>query len=125
MGYAKYFNEKYERIGALFQGRFKSVAVRDEAHFIYLPYYIHLNPLDLVAPEWRSLKINNLEKAMEFLYNYRWSSFLDYIGNKNFPSVTHRSFLSDFFEGPGQYKKQTIQWLKECSLNRIRDLTLE
>src|SRR3989344_8067514 len=93
MGYAKYFNEKYERSGALFQGRYKSIVVNNEAHFIHLPYYIHLNPLDLIVPEWRNREIKNLDKALEFLENYRWSSYLDYIGKKNFPSVTQRDFL--------------------------------
>ena len=37
MGYALYFNEKYERNGALFQGRYKSVPVLNETHFIHIP----------------------------------------------------------------------------------------
>ena len=52
-GYAKYFNTRYERSGALFQGKYKRVVIEGEAHFIHLPYYIHFNPLDLIAPEWR------------------------------------------------------------------------
>ena len=127
IGYAKYFNNKYERKGALFEGRYKSVAVTNEAHFIHLPYYIHLNPLDLVMPEWREWEISNYKKAMEFLENYRWSSFLDYIGRKNFPSVTQREFPNEFFEGPQNYKKDTIKWLKEIDLDNeeIKKLILE
>ena len=63
MGYAKYFNEKYKRSGALFQGKYKSVMVKKESHFIYLLYYIHLNPLDLNSPEWRMGKLNNLDRS--------------------------------------------------------------
>lgn len=96
MGYAKYFNEKNNRKGTLFESRYKSVLVKEEPHFIHLPYYIHLNPLDLVAPEWRERKINNIRKAMEFLNSYRWSSHLDYLGKQNFPSVTNRNFLLNF-----------------------------
>lgn len=75
MGYAKYFNQKYERKGALFEGRYKSILVKNDAHFIYLPYYIHLNPLDLIMPGWRKNKIYDYKKAIQFLENYRWSSF--------------------------------------------------
>lgn len=75
IGYAKYFNEKYKRSGALFEGRYKSVLVVDKSHFIHLPYYIHLNPLDLKFPEWRNREIKNYKEAMKFLENYRWSSF--------------------------------------------------
>ena len=48
-GYAKYFNEKYKRDGVLFEGRYKRIIIKNEAHFIHLPYYIHLNPLDSVS----------------------------------------------------------------------------
>lgn len=122
-GYAKYFNNKYQRAGALFQGKYKSILIEKDAHFIHLPYYIHSNPLDLKFPEWRSKEIKNYKEAMKFLENYRWSSFPDYIGKKNFPSVTQRKFLLEFFEGPEQYKKDTIKWLKEMDLEEFKELS--
>ena len=45
MGYAKYFNEKYKRSGALFQGSFKSVHVESNEQFLYLSAYVNLNYL--------------------------------------------------------------------------------
>ncbi|MEK7626772.1 MAG: hypothetical protein AAB399_01215, partial [Patescibacteria group bacterium] len=99
--------------------------VEKDSHFIHLPYYIHLNPLDIKFPEWREREIKNYKEAMDFLENYRWSSFPDYIGKKNFPSVTQRKFLLDFFDGHKQYKKDTIKWLKEMNLGKIKDLILE
>jgi len=124
-GYTMYFNKKYERVGSLCQGRFKAVHVNQEAHFIHIPYYIHLNPLDLIAPEWRDREIKNLDKAIKFLENYRWSSYLDYIGKKNFPSVTQRGFLLRFFEGPKEYRKSMLNWLKELDVEGMKDLLLE
>ncbi len=126
-GYAKYFNAKYKRSGALFQGKYKSVLVKKEAHFIHLPYYIHLNPLDLTVPAWRERNIStsDVNKIGRFLEKYRWSSYLDYIGKKNFPSVTQREFLTEFLGGPEQYKKDTIRWLKEMDLEEIKDVILE
>jgi putative transposase len=124
-GYTNYFNKKYKRVGSLFQGRFKAVLVEEEAHFIHLPYYIHLNPLDLKFPEWRNKEIKNYKEVMKFLENYRWSSFLDYLGKKNFPSVTQRKFLNEFFGGPKQYKKDITKWLKEIDLEEIKEITLE
>lgn len=124
-GYTNYFNQKYERVGALFQGIFKAVLVKEESHFIHLPYYIHLNPLDLITPEWRKKEIKNLNKTITFLENYRWSSYQDYIDQKNFPSVTQREFLLKFFNGSKTYKKDMLGWLKEINLDEIKDLTLE
>ena len=125
MGYAMYFNQKYERDGTLFQGRYKSVGVTNEAHFIHLPYYIHFNPLDLATPEWRKRELNNYKNSIRFLETYRWSSHLDYLGTKNFPSVTSREFLLDFFGGTQEYKQKTESLLKDIDLESLRDIALE
>lgn len=125
MGYARYFNEKNKRKGALFEGRYKSVKVKEESHFIYLPYYIHLNPLDLISPEWRNRELKDYKKSEKFLDNYRWSSHLDYLGKKNFPSVTQREFLMGFFGGPKGYLSRFKEWLKDMDLEGIRDCILE
>lgn len=125
MGYAMYFNQKYERSGALFQGRYKAVRIVNEAHFIHLPYYIHLNPLDLISPEWRERKMKNHEKAIKFLDNYRWSSHLDYLGKKNFPSVTQREFLLEFFGGPKGYENNIKSWLRSLDTESIKEIALE
>ncbi len=125
MGYAKYFNEKYHRVGGLFQGRYKAVRVTKESHFIHLPFYIHLNPLDRSFPTWREGKIPDVAKAMDFLESYRWSSFMDYTGVNNFPSVTDRSFLMTFFGGPVEYKRGVVDWLSSISLNSVEGMLLE
>jgi putative transposase len=125
VGYANYFNQKYERTGALFQGRYKAVLVNKESHFVHLPYYIHLNPFDLVESDWRVGKIKNYQKAIKFLESYRWSSHLDYIGQKNFPSVTQREFLLTFWGGSENYRKEIMNWLKEMDLTEMKGLILE
>lgn len=125
MGYAKYFNEKYDRSGALFEGRYKSVLVTKEAHFIHLPYYIHFNPLDLEMPGWRDGEIKNYKAAIGFLENYRWSSHLDYLGKKNFPSVTNRELLLEFFGGHKEYRKRIEEWLHDIDLELVSAIALE
>jgi len=64
---------------------------------------------------------------MRFLENYKWSSFPDYIGKKNYPSVTQRDFLLDFFGGEKKYKKETMEWIKDWHNNNsnIKDIRLE
>lgn len=118
-GYTNYFNKKYNRAGPLLQGKYKITHINQESHFIHLPYYIHLNPLDADFSGWRERKIKNYNKAIKFLENYKWSSFQDYIGIKNFPSVTQREFLLKFFDGSIQYKKDIVNWLKNIDLEEI------
>ena len=123
--YVKYFNQKYQRKGTLFEGRYKSILITNESHFYHLPYYIHSNPLDLKFPEWRKGKLRNHKEALKFLEGYRWSSYLDYIGKKNFPSVINREFLLKVFNGEKGYRKGIKQWLKGLELESIKELTLE
>ena len=123
-GYTNYFNKKYDRVGGLSQGRFKAVLINEEAHLIHIPFYFHTNPIDLIygsstSIDWRG--------QIEFLENYRWSSFLDYIGKKNFPSVTSRKFLLEFWGGEKEYRKETEKWLRERdeNIDKIKEITLE
>jgi len=122
-GYAKYFNQKYDRVGALFQGRYKKILVTNDTHFLHLPFYIHFNPLDLSYPEWRDNKISDQKGALEFLKSYRWSSHLDYLGIKNFPSVLNMRHLREILGNSGDYKKLVENYLKDIEINK--EVTLE
>lgn len=98
VGYANYFNERYGRIGTLFQGRTKKILIKRHAHLLYILHYIHLNPLDYFedAQGWRARSksgIKNARDALSYLDSYRWSSYLDYGGKKNFPSIITTSFF--------------------------------
>ena len=44
-GYTKYFNLIHKRNGALFQGRFKSNLIDNDAYFLKIRPYVHLNYL--------------------------------------------------------------------------------
>lgn len=108
MGYTKYFNERYKRTGTLWQGKYKKIHTQKDAHNIYLPYYIHLNPLDYSHPEWRQGKIKNPQEALSALNKYRWSSHLDYFDEKNFPSVSYRDHLREIVGSKKLYEKELI-----------------
>ena len=112
-GYANYFNQKYERTGHLFQGKFKAINVNRQEYLEYLLYYVHFNALDLIEPGWRKGKIKDYQKVINFLKLFRWSSHLDYTGKKNFPSVTQRDFLLNILNGEKNYKESVEKWLKE------------
>ena len=125
VGYAMYFNQKHKRTGVLFEGRYKMVPVSRDAHFIHLPYYIHFNPLDLLSKQWRQKELKDYARAIKFLEAYRWSSHLDYLGIKNFPSVTQRKLLLEFFGSENGYRKSVKNWLKEIDTESIGNLSLE
>lgn len=129
IGYARAFNLRYERSGYLFQGRFKDVHVKNDEQLAHLVCYIHSNPLDLWKPKWKEKKLTGVEikEALKFLENYRWSSHIDYLGIKNFPSVINNKFLLEFFDGTNGYRKFFVGWLRqyEININSIQNLLLE
>lgn len=108
-GYTMFFNSKYERSGALFQGKYKAVHINNNSYLQYIPHYIHLNPIKLFNERGRT---SFIEKA-NFLENYRWSSYPDYIGKRNFPSVTKRDFILNLFGNSKSYQKDLEQFLKD------------
>lgn len=104
--YTMYFNKKYQRTGVLFQGRFKAVMIKNDGHFDGIPYYIHANPLKLTAP------LPSIEAQVSFLKAYKWSSFRDYAGISNFPAVTKRDLLAEFFHLDGGGLAGMSKWLE-------------
>jgi len=45
LSYTTRFNFRHSRSGHLFQGRFKSMLVQNDAYLLPVSYYIHRNPL--------------------------------------------------------------------------------
>lgn len=104
--YSKYYNTKNKRTGALFEGNFKASHLDDDNYLKYIYTYIHLNPVKLIYPRWREHKNFDLKRITNFLSNYAYSSYNNYIGRgarsvvilnpKEFPSYFDN--FSDFSE---------------------------
>jgi len=124
-GYTMYFNQKYQRVGALFQGRFRAALIEKESHFVYLPHYIHLNPLDLYMPDWRDRRISDWRKAIKYLRSYRWSSYPDYIGEKNFPSLMLMHYIRELFGSSKIYSESLREWIADMDFNLLAHVILE
>lgn len=124
VGYANYFNEKYKRQGTFFQGRTKRIRINSNAHHLHILNYIHLNPLDYLSggQNWRRLEIEDRERARQYLEKYRWSSYNDYCGRKNFPSILSTEV---FGERPEKFESKTLSYLKDIEMPEIRPYLLE
>lgn len=112
VGYANYFNEKYKREGSLFQGRTKKIHINSSAYFLHILHYIHFNPLDYATENQgrRTRNIADAQKAHEYLLKYRWSSYLDYCGQRNFPSILRMDL---FGESPAKFKKHILEYSRD------------
>lgn len=124
-GYVNYFNTKYRRVGTLFQGKFKSVLIDNEAQFLYIPFYIHLNPLDLMFPDWRECGIKDRKKAINFLDNYKWSSHSNYRGKPIFYFILEENAISEYFGNEDSYSSEIYNFISDFDFSKISDLLLE
>ena len=77
--YAIYFNKKYKRTGHLWQGRFKSRYVTDEAYLYSLMLYIEQNPLKA--------------KIVKELDEYPYSSYHYFLDIQNIPECLKQSWI--------------------------------
>jgi putative transposase len=111
-GYGLYYNQKYKRKGHIFGGRYKIVLIESNEQLKTIFVYIHSNPIAIVFPKWKEKGIRNLKRAIKFLENYRWSSYLDYVGKKNFPSLTSREFLTKVMGEEGGCRRFVNEWLQ-------------
>ncbi len=125
-GYAGYFNRKYNRKGYVFQNRFKDVYIKDDDQLKTVFTYIHTNPISLVEPGWKENGIKNSERVIEFLKEYKWSSYQDYIAQKNFPSVAQRDFLLEVMGGERGCREAINDWIKyKKEINRFPEILLD
>ena len=109
--YSMYFNKKNERSGNLFQGRFQSELVDDDAYLKYLFAYIHLNPIKIIDPAWKESGIKNSNKAEKFLDTYSWSSYSAYVKKEKSDPVLNKDEFPDYFEDIGDFKIFIQEWL--------------
>lgn len=84
--YARYFNDRHNQCGYLFQDRFRSIFVEDGLYLKRLMRYIHLNPVEA--------------GLVEFADQYTWSSHQAYLGNAHHAWLTTEAVLSCFDINP-------------------------
>ena len=88
--YARRLNNRLKRSGHLFQGRFKSMLVENDAYMMELSCYIHRNPLRA--------------GLVRRLVDYRWSSYPVYAYGKKGPEWLQTDLILSFFEGGNKHQ---------------------
>ena len=73
ISYTSHYNRRHDRVGHLYQGRYKSILVQKDSYLTMVSKYIHLNPAKTVAME--SL---NPDQRLQYLWAYKWSSLPGY-----------------------------------------------
>ena len=111
-GYSMYFNNKNERTGALFEGRFKAKHIDTDEYLKYLIAYIHLNPIKIIDSEWKKNGIKDRVAAQEFLKNYEDSSYPEYRGTVRTESgILNREAGPEYFITAKDFDDFVNDWL--------------
>ncbi len=102
-GYSLYFNRRHERVGHLFQNRYKSTVIDSERYLLELVRYIHLNPV-------RSGEVSSLAE----LSRYEWTGHGKIVRTRGAP-WKDLPMLGDFFSrGGGEFAiKEYLAFMQE------------
>jgi REP element-mobilizing transposase RayT len=84
-GHAVTYNKRHKRQGHLFQNRYKSFVVEEEAYFLELVRYIHLNPVRA-----------GIVRSPEELESYPYTGHSVILGKREFASQDVESVLARF-----------------------------
>lgn len=119
IGFAKYFNLKNKRKGALFGSRYRSIPVRTEFQSDAVVRYINIiNPLDVYQPGWREQGLKDWKGALNFLENYQYSSFPDLIGKRKSKILAPEDVLEQFSLKRGLISESAFRQFTEDFLRR-------
>ena len=80
--YARCFNTKYNLVGHLFQGRYRSELIEEDSYNLVISRYIHLNPVRAAM--------------VEFPVDYKWSSYKVYMSKNKANLISEEKILSYF-----------------------------
>ena len=93
--YARYFNNSYNFIGHLFQGRYRSEIIEKDSYNLVTSRYIHLNPV----------RANMVDTPIE----YSWSSYQVYMGNYKTELISEEKILSYFKNNSRDLYKKYVE----------------
>jgi putative transposase len=74
VSYTAYYNRRHDRVGHLFQGRFKAIVVEADSYLLELSRYVHLNPVRV-----GTVGQKRLAEQLRYLQGYPWSSLRGYL----------------------------------------------
>lgn len=99
--YTMYFNQKYQRVGKLYQGVYKAVLIENDEQLLHLSRYIHLNPINstkIPVLRWEDVSLPNSLPEYLGIRKTTWiktEQILSYF-RKSDPRSDYLSFLKEY-----------------------------
>lgn len=101
-GYVMYFNNRYDRVGGLFQGRYKASLINADNYLHYISRYIHLNPDNYITWPYSSLDCYRGLKTLSWIN----TDIILELFNDN--KEEYLSFLTDY--GTDKNDIEVLRW---------------
>jgi REP element-mobilizing transposase RayT len=109
-GYAVSFNLRHKRHGHLFQNRYKSTVVDEEAYLLALVRYIHRNPLRA-----------GLVRSMDALAQYPWTGHASLMGVAKHSFQDHDEILRRFGQRQANARKSLARFVSDHEAAKLDD----
>lgn len=110
-GYACYFNNKYKRCGHVFQGRFKVQHIQTLDKLLNTACYIHTHLAISMIRKQKNYKKIDQKKIIQVIEYYKWSSYKDCVGDRDFPYLLYLYPLWEIM-AQDKWREVTYKWIK-------------
>ena len=99
--YSKAYNKRYEHSGTLFEGNYRVVPVKEQAHLLHLCRYIHANPVT--------------HGLVDHVADWPYSNYLEWVGERD-GTLVDREFVQAHFATPKDYQAFVGVYVKDHQL---------
>ncbi len=108
-GYTMYFNDKYERSGSLFQGRYKVKHIATNEYLLYLGAYVNLNYM-----------VHGLGEGDLYV-----SSWPEYVSHETSKKLVHPDIILGQYQNSEDYRENSLGLVHAIAERRQEDKKLD
>ena len=117
--YSAWYNARHNRVGPLFQGRYRAIPVENSTWAYALSVYVHLNPLRVAGlgldkrgrvmegQGFRTPTPELVDTRLKQLRTYRWSSYRAYAGYAPVPAWLVMPYAAPLRSTPSASRRET------------------
>lgn len=106
ISYSKAINKRYNRVGSLFQGRYKVSEITTASYYTTIITYIHQNPV--------------IAELVERMEDYKYSSYAAYLSDK--PTTLSKQEVLDWFGGLAFFVEHHEIMMDEKEMNKYFEM---
>ncbi|MEK7088362.1 MAG: transposase [Patescibacteria group bacterium] len=113
----RYFNEKYQEKGSIFQGAYKSRTIDSDEYLRYVGAYVMAkNTFELYPKGGLEGAMKNFDDAWKWATDYPFCSLADYSGGREYSVILDKDLLGEIFASAKKFK----DFCQNCKFTDVR-----